>query len=394
MESDESIDSVEAMASALDSLSEGRITWDEFNIIKHDKRYHPHGYRDQYVCKYREGSSKSCAIREHYAKIEKEIDSGRTCDLMFSECGIVFCDTIKAEELCSRYDFSLSERKDIEELGKPLGHEMHERHIKTVYAICRDIKGRFPRFSLDNTKIISWAINENIGWFSASTLDRRNWNDTGYIALGNIYNKENNVPTYHVVRHEMGHSLSTNAIFAEWISEIIINAGGAQEFLRYAGKHISKYAGRDVDEALAEAFANYTDPFYTKGEMPSWIEKVVEHMLGNDTKEGTMDSAETRHRGGIKPINPSYYMSGHYNIPDFGNKIVWLDNVKGFLQFKSYDDKFRYAMRVFGVPDEWVVWFLQKKTDNKWSDGEIHFIAHMYRDTEMSITEVYNALYN
>ena len=40
MTTEESVDSVEVVASALDACAEGQMTWDEFDIVKHDKHYH------------------------------------------------------------------------------------------------------------------------------------------------------------------------------------------------------------------------------------------------------------------------------------------------------------------------------------------------------------------
>lgn len=76
MATEESTDSVEALASALDDLGVGRITLDEFNIVKHDRRYHKHGYNEGNSCKYRdgvEGGKMTEASKEYYAKVMNDV---------------------------------------------------------------------------------------------------------------------------------------------------------------------------------------------------------------------------------------------------------------------------------------------------------------------------------
>jgi hypothetical protein len=232
----------------------------------------------------------------------------------------------------------------------------------------------------------------NVEYYRAiSTPDKRNENRTNYIALGDYYTGDRkNLDRYHIVRHEIGHSIATFGVLEAWIG-LAKQFGTMGDFLAFAKETISNYASVDIEETIAEAFACYTAPDYKKGSLPKPIEKIVEKMLSgeippNRERNLAMDEANVQHtREGIAPLDASYYPIIDTFILEKKDSITWLDNKKGLMSFDTYEARFRHILDAFKVPPEWTDALCALHPDNKWTVMTAKYVVHIYRDTDTPI---------
>lgn len=100
-----------------------------------------------------------------------------------------------------------------------------------------------------------------------------------------------------------------------------------------------------------------------------------------------MDEAKKK-REGVEPIDGIYYViCDTFKVYD-GPEIRWFDNKKGTVKFDSYEEKFRYALKVYKVPDEWIDRFIEEFPQRKWTDADIHSIQYEYRETTESLEDL------
>ena len=149
------------------------------------------------------------------------------------------------------------------------------------------------------------------------------------------------------------------------------------------------YATRDEEEAIAEAFAFYTSPDYKKGTFPKCLEDFVEDMIKSSSKpkESTsMDEYRNKSREGVEPIDDIYYVS----IDDFKihPEISWFDNKKGLVRFKTYEEKLRYALACYKVPEKWIERLIAEFPEHKWNGHDIGDIQYRYRETSESLEDL------
>lgn len=85
----------------------------------------------------------------------------------------------------------------------------------------------------------------------------------GYETTINVESRQS-----YVIRHEIGHTLLTDAVIA------IFEKEKPDWYIR----NVSNYAGKSVGEAAAEAFAWYTSDAYVPGSLPKHLEEVLEMM--------------------------------------------------------------------------------------------------------------------
>ena len=386
----EDIDSVDIVASALDDFADGKITWDEVDMRLHDKRYHPHGYKEGDTCKYRDGSldiKKDTPVAiEHYNSIGEDISLEKTEEWLKNNVvsGIVYA---TSDDELAKGGFHFLDAMNLADWGKPASQEIHEENIKLFYSVASDLVARFPKIPLMRPILTSWVMN-NIEYYRAiSTPDKRDENRTNYIALGDYYTgNRKSLDKYHIVRHEIGHSIATFGVLEAW-EELANRFQSMEAFLEYARVQISEYAGMDIEETIAESFAIYTAPDYKQGSLPDPVESLVLKMLNGDIsryreRSFAMDAANVKQeREGIEPVDPAYYPIIDTFIPEKEGEIRWLDNKKGMLTFSSYEERFRHILGVFKVPDEWIDALCRQHPNNKWSIMTAKFAVHIYRNT-------------
>ena len=134
----------------------------------------------------------------------------------------------------------------------------------------------------------------------------------------------------------------------------------------------------------------HTDPLYKKGTLPEAFENFVEEMIelsAKNKKLVAMDEAKKK-REGVEPIDGIYYViCDTFKVYD-GPEIRWFDNKKGTVKFDSYEEKFRYVLKVYKVPDEWIDRFIEEFPQRKWTDADIHSIQYEYRETTESLKDL------
>lgn len=388
MTTEESTDSIEVVASALDACAEGQMTWDEFDIAKHDKRYHEHGYNEGDSCKYRdsaEGGKMTEASKEYYAKVMNDVSEKDMFAVLPRDFKIHPVYASSADELYSKHGFDYGSALELQEKGEPESIDVFDDNLEAFYSVVVDFKRRYPNLAFFPAKLIAWKFKDGEAW---STVDDRRRGPTRYIALGNIFKSTTASSPYHVIRHELGHNLATDEILGKW-KKVRIKFDSLNAYYDAVSK-MSDYAKRIDDEALAEAFAFYTDPLYKKGTLPKAFEDFVEEMIelsANNKELVTMDEAN-RKREGVEPIDGIYYViCDTFKVYD-GPEIRWFDNKKGTVKFDSYEEKFRYALKVYKVPGEWIDRFIKKFPERQWSDMDIDCIQYDYRETTKSLDEV------
>ena len=388
MMTEESVDSVEVVASALDACAEGQMTWDEFDISKHDKHYHKHGYNEGDSCKYRdggEGGKMTEASKEYYAKVMNDVSEKDMFAVLPRDFKIHPVYASSADELYSKHGFNYGTALELQEKGEPESIDVFDDNLEAFYSVVSDFKRRYPNLAFFPAKLIAWKFKDGEAW---STVDDRRRGPTRYIALGNIFKSTTAPSPYHVIRHELGHNLATFDILGKW--ESTKKKFKSVDAYNSAVQKMSNYAKGDTDEALAEAFAFYTDPFYKKGTLPEAFEDFVEEMIEFSAKNKelvAMDEAKKK-REGVEPIDDIYYViCDTFKVYD-GPEIRWFDNKKGTIKFYSYEEKFRYALKVYKVPDEWIDRFIEEFPQRKWTDADIHSIQYEYRETTESLEDL------
>ena len=384
----EESDTVETVASALDELAEGRITLDEFNMQIHDKRYHKHGYKDGDVCKYRNHRDKdSLQDNTFYAGLGNgvQLDDAIKWLKKHVVSRIVYAKTAR--------EFAAQGFSDVEALnfplwGTPLNEEQHERNLILFYEVCSDLISRYPKIPFMRPVLTSWRMNNEEECRAFSTLDKRAGNKTNYIVLGDYYTGARKaLEKYHIVRHEIGHSIATFGVLEKW-QEFAVRFQQRDAFSKYSNDHISEYASVGIEEAIAEAFAFYTAPSYVHGSLPQEIEELVEKMLSGEipersTRSFAMDSKDSHTmREEIEPVDPAYYVIFDSFKPEPEDVIQWFDAKRGMLKFDTYEERFRHILGVFKVPKEWTDALCVQHPNNKWSVGAAQFVVYIYRETD------------
>ena len=379
----------EIVAFALDAISEGRITLDEFNILMHDKRYHPEGYKNSSLCKYRADVPNS-EVRHYYKHISDVYSSSNIQVLIKEEFGIEPVYAITPEDLCDKFGFHHLDAMNLEDWATPTSYEIYEENLKNLYAVCADIKSRFPKFQLMNPKVISWEMKEFNFAKAISTLDKRNEDRTNYMAFGDYYTGDRRKePLYHIIRHEIGHSLATIEVLDKMMS---YRCKLGDNYRARIKLDVSKYAAVHEEEAIAEVFAFYTNPFYVKGALPKELEEIAEYMLNIEPKEVAMDAKDVKVKGrtGILPLNGDYnIILDSFNNDEDSSDIKWYDNaLKKIVFFNSHEELFSYVLTMYGVSKEWIDAFILSHPNRKWDLNDVGLVHFKYRYTNEPLSQV------
>lgn len=381
-------DSVKIVTDVLYAFSAGAISEDEMNLRIHDKRYHPHGFKEGETCKYRLDAPDS-EIRKHYAELSKGISVSEMENALKSKFGATIIFATQAEHLESHHGFNEATASWIRDCMSPMSRDIHNKNIRTLFEVCADIQKRHPNFRLMNPKVISWEVQEHVEEYRAvSELDERNVRRTNFMAFGDYYSSQRvQVPRYHIFRHEIGHDLATWEILGMW--EKLRDSYSSKTEFKEMVAAISGYAKTNDEEAIAEAFAIYTAPGYIRGLLPRKLEDIIEEMMKSTPKSkesSAMDSLSHSPRKGVEPIDDVYYMS----LDDFKvhPEISWHDNKKGVVKFNTYEEKLRYALRCYKVPEDWIERFIQEFPGRKWDGMDISEIQYDYRETNKTLDEI------
>ncbi len=375
------------LAEAVEDWASRIVAQDEFNISKHDKRYHPHGYSEGDVCKYRK-EAPGCEIRKHYSLIGEGKRIPEMEQSLQEDFKIHPLYATGYDDLYPNGGFNDATASWIHEILKPLPRDIHNANIRTLYEVCTDIKSRHPNFRLLNPKVISWEVKEHVEYYRAlSELDDRNKKRTNFMAFGDYYSDDRIlVPRYHVFRHEIGHNLATQKIAQDWWRwRVTISEENYNEIIK---QKFSEIAFAEEEEAIAEAFAIYSSPVYSQGYLPIGIERIMEAMLNPQGDNPTMDINDTP-REGIHPLNDAYSF-----VVDFWGKepkdvIRWFDNaVMNYVYFDTHLARGRYILKQYGLPKDWIDAICNAFVDLKWSMSDCQIFIGYYRNTSRTLEEV------
>jgi len=83
------------------------------------------------------------------------------------------------------------------------------------------------------------------------------------------------------LRHELGHALTTEKIWAHFLKVI----GKEKLSINWFRENVSEYAATKMEESLAETFALYTSKNYKTGMLPKSLEKIMKEMVEGDVGE-------------------------------------------------------------------------------------------------------------
>ena len=137
----------------------------------------------------------------------------------------------------------------------------------------------------------------------------------------------------------------------------------------------------DLDESLADLFSVRMGPLYKADLLPREIEDFIVWMLHQ--KENTiggmvMDEKPRKPRSAEKL--PFLYKVGVFPLPMPPEGVIsWFDREKNeYVIFKSYTDKFRYALGKMLIPEDLQNRILEECHGRQWSGWDIGFIKNFY----------------
>lgn len=327
---------------------DGSVTQD-VDISKHIKRYHPNGMSEHSSCKYYIGNRQGeNDVRKDYYE---QIDAENAEDGLAKEFGI---------------HAHLTEDDELDFLGLPSdlvarmrrGRAMttaeYAKACEMVFRVCKDIKSRFNAFRPGVDFLFGWVFGgQEAG--GRGSLDRRQ--SHGYMFLEPSEEMEGTISyhyyhpdarrAYDVIRHELGHSMSSievknrftelfdekaKELGVEKIAEMLkskVSIGSA--FFLVVGK---EQQDREKEEAIAELFSVYTSPWYKKGDLPSWMEEFVEYMIKGESMPTQHEMiAEDEMASEEKMPEQPRLMRGYIYVetpplPDDGKPFPFFDDMK------------------------------------------------------------------
>lgn len=376
-------DSVDIVASALDDFAAGKITWDEVDMRLHDKRYHPHGYKEGDTCKYRDGSNgptpDSQEVQETYAQIGQGISFDRVQSYLKSEAGVhvIYADDQTSLE---RGGFNGCDALNFMDWGTPVPKAVHEKNVRMFYEVYKNLVSRFPSFSLMHPYLVSWRFKDEENTRALTTLDKQRKVRTNYLALGdNLTEGIAPFNPYHIIRHEMAHSITTTEVAEK--ADNLIRAIGTSQWIKMMESQVSERATINIEEGIAEIFSVYTEPGYKKGTLDERLESFAEYMLNLKEEGVAMDNRISHEREGLAPLNPVYLVVFDSFEPEPKGVIRWFDNaIRKHVTFDTYEARFRYVLNCFGVPKEWADAFCAQYPNRKWSIIEAQLVIRECRN--------------
>lgn len=377
------------LADALEDWAAKIEAQDEFDISKHDKRYHPHGYSDGDDCKYRDGSLDTPQEDTIYLSKSRGLDDIEVIKKVENTFCVRPIFPKNSDEMFNVYGIKKMDAMNLEVWGNPVRDESALKNIRAFYEVLCTIKERNPKFGLMNPLMFSWDVYEKMRWYGLSTLDKRDEDYSNYIILSDFDSKgRDTFPIYHSIRHEIGHSLATQDIANQWLkfrlSEFEIN----EKYEETISQKVSAYALKNDEEAIAEAFACYTAPTYIKGTMPKDAERIIENMLDINALKGVVMDEDifAKKREGVPKLNPAYMHSVDTFKMDPKDVLRWFDFAKGkYIAFDTNEEKFRYILSCYGVSQEWINAYCKQFNNKKWTENDAWHVMTYYRNTCISL---------
>ena len=270
------------------------------DMAAHNRRYHPNGLNENTHCKYLKkgesaGEGKQDTVRPRNATENLQKSGFDLAEKWLKENGniLTFHATTKEDlDFMGLNDFAKEKMKK----GHPLGREAFEKVVESVCRECQYLKRRFPNIRFGFDVLYPYEVSgSDIGGISA--LDRRS--GFGCLIIGdenNFYrlvgNQDERAYRW-VIRHELGHSLSSAEIskrFDDVIEKKVMEKYGKDrlrtllktiynvgEAWLTANNAVEKTKAKE--EIIADIFALYTAPEYKKGYLPKELEDFCEEMI-------------------------------------------------------------------------------------------------------------------
>lgn len=273
---------------------------------KHCHQYHPKGFSEKTTCKYLEGEHGNGAQVKKYPQKARAESKGQypqetmtfdEAQKWLRENGNIdaFHATTEDDlEYMGLHPFAL----DMMRSGAPMTKEQFEKAVVAVSSVCKDLKERFPDIKFGFDVIYPYELSSQDAG-GMSSLDRRT--GFGYLTVGDpekllshIGEQDSRIYDL-IIRHEIGHSLSSNHIsarFDELITPAFVARYGEPKF-RDLLKTICNVGTQWLDaknlyqksygkeEIIADSFAVFTAPEYKKGMLPQELETLCAEMIHN-----------------------------------------------------------------------------------------------------------------
>ena len=422
------------------------------DMAKHMKRYHPHGMTENSTCKYIDQWKQSAneKIENEYTNktsLQETNKREALSDASYQEAKEWLWDNLRVETLrapsvksledigFSKVDLTLFSTE-----GKPLSQEAHEYATKIFYQVCKDLKMRFPYFTLPMPIFIPWDFTKIGAKGRASTdrrlsvqdkqiyerlgIDEKSVGRECYLSLGDMKHLNGETPNYKggggeeefakvIARHEIGHNLATKAVlekwqeYYSWVYDTMRKASSHYDAkmltAAYIGKTISPGAIVNQEEAIAELFSRYTSPAYKTGMMPKEIEDIASYMV-TQYKGKKMDNIITTDSG-VKSakldthtipqwaIRSLSYGTPVDPIPEKpkGMGIGWFDQWDGeWHSFETYEDMLRYVLDAYGFEKKHIDLIVHKIPQVRWTSYVLWEIKGMYAWNDESVEDIVN----
>lgn len=370
----------------------------------HIKRYHPHGFKEDSTCKYLQSKApfkeKSYETEELIENQETEILESQAKEIeskIYNTFGVK-CYYAKSDiALYSIFQGDIGTANMLSIFGKPVSLSQYVRAVTVFWEAATQIKAKHPTFKLQNPIFIAWDEFDTLKWHAHSTLDKRKPVVTSFIALGNLDRvkaQQPNTEAYdivqHVVRHEIGHNLSTDLILALFHVMRYDLKGEAKEKFEKGILGLSyKRARVDEEEAIAEIFAKYTAPNYAKGSMPAGFENLAEAMLGNNKSNRGITMDKGISDKDLLKINPIYMMRVEtFEDPPEG-KISWYDQrLAKYIIFESGEDLVRYVLPIFQFKQPDIERILRAYPGREWNAWDVNWMVGSWIYLDKSIDQI------
>ena len=270
------------------------------DMAAHNRRYHPNGLTENTHCKY-------LVKGESAGEWQQDTESPRNVTENLKKSGFDFAEKWLKEN-GNILTFHATTQEDLDFMGLndfakekmkkgcPLGREAFEKVVKSVCRECQYLKRRFPNIRFGFDVLYPYEVSgSDIG--GISSLDRRS--GFGCLIIGdenNFYrivgNRDERAYRW-VIRHELGHSLSSAEIskrFDDVIENKFMEKYGKDRLRTFlkkicnvgeawltANNAVEKTSAKE--EIIADIFALYTAPEYKKGYLPKELEDFCEEMI-------------------------------------------------------------------------------------------------------------------
>lgn len=320
---------------------------------KHCDRYHPEGFKEGSSCKYLDDVKGNKPQEEStIERIERQEQSIR------NKYG-VFCHRPQNDMDLEYLNLPTYNTKLLKG-GRFFSDVEYEQSLSRFENVMKDLKERFPSLR-PGFDFVYFYDTTSSGAAGKGTYDRRS--GIGYIFLG-LANEIKKFETYNynhaddrlmndVIRHEIGHSLSTNHIrqeFEKFVSDDKIESYGRDRLIVDMAKSVSLSAALFLvekdenkrnklkEECIAELFSVYTDPEYDGHNFPLNLGLFVKEMIENPQTPPqievlTMDEKESKNK-----IKRPYYIKDL----EFVDPLPITDKSRSFPSYEWMENRMVY----------------------------------------------------